>query len=120
MVLGCSFAITAENTDMFINADLSLPDWDLPIDPDPYNQEKLCRWAVLYGREDKIEAEIEEPYKVQGALTSFEVIDTDTKIVETKEGDCFITTAAYGSILEQYVKILRKFQESLSTNQPSR
>jgi hypothetical protein len=120
MVLGCSFAITADNTNMFINADLSLPDWDLPIDPDPYNQEKLCRWALLFGREDKIEAEIEEPYKVQGALTSYQVTDTDTKIVETKEGDCFIKTAAYGSILEPHVKILRKLRKSLSTNQSSR
>ena len=119
MVLGCSFAIATENN-MFINGNLNLPDWDLPIDPDPYNQESLCRWALLFGREDKVEAEIEEPYKVQGALTSYEVIDTDYKMPETAKGDCFITTAAYGSILEPHVKMLRKLRESLSTNQSSR
>jgi len=128
IVLGSSFAITAENNCdlgencLFSDADLSIPDWNLPIDPNypPDPQEKLCRWAVLFGREDKVEAEIEEPYKVQGALTSYEVIDSDTKLEDPETKDCFITTAAYGSILEPYVKILRKFQESLSTNQSSR
>jgi hypothetical protein len=97
IVIGCSFAITAENTDMFINANLNVPDWDLPIDPDPQNQEKLCRWAVLFGREDKIEAGIEEPYKVQGALTSYEVIESDLD-TDSDGGSCFIVTAVYGSI----------------------
>jgi hypothetical protein len=92
IVIGSSFAITSENTDMFNNANLNLPDFDLPIDPDPYNQEQLCRWALLFGRSDKIAAGIEQPYKVQGALTSYEVIDSDVQIDEADTGDCFIST----------------------------
>ena len=95
---GCSFAINTDNDAGVDNTDF--PVYDLPIDPDPYDQQKLCRWALLFGREDKIAAAIQEPYKVQGALTSYEVIDTNLDADVTLEednsggGGCFISTAA--------------------------
>jgi hypothetical protein len=86
-VTGCSFAITGENSTMF--DDTSLPEGPVPVDTnDP--QIYLCRWALLFGRLDKIEAGIAEPYKLQGELTSYyleSVPDTDTD-----EDSCFITT----------------------------
>jgi hypothetical protein len=93
-IVGCSFAVTAENTAMFDDTDL--PDYDLPVDPNPYDQEKLCRWAIVFGRLDNLEAGIEEPYKVQGAVTSYEVIESDLDI-DSDNGGCFIATAADGS-----------------------
>ena len=121
MIIGCSFAVKADNTAMFDNTDL--PDYDLPIDPNPYDQEKQCRWAMLFGRLDKLEVGIKDPYKVQGAVTSYEVIESDLDIDSDNSG-CFIATAADGSVLESHVNILRGFRDHCllpnSTSQSSR
>lgn len=91
-VTGCSFAVTGEETTMF--ADTSLPEDPVAVDTVNY----LCRWAIIFGRQDKIAQGIAAPYKIQGELTSY-YAEPDPDI-DADEGSCFIATAAYGSIYD--------------------
>jgi len=92
-VTGCSFAVTGENSAMFDGT--SLPEIPVAIDTnDP--QIYLCRWALLFGRLDKIEAGIQHAYKIQGILTSY-YAESDPDTSFDTGGGCFIATAAYGT-----------------------
>jgi len=65
---------------------------------------------MLFGRLDKLEAGIKDPYKVQGAVTSYEVIESDLDIDSDNSG-CFIATTAGGSVPEPPANILREFRD---------
>jgi hypothetical protein len=98
-VTGCSFAVIGDETTMF--TDTSLPDEPVEIDTnDP--QFYLCRWAIVFAREDELAAGIQNPYKVFGELSAY-YAEPDPDI-DSDDGGCFIDTAAYGSIFRKLLK----------------